>query len=271
MSIRVVCTNCRKRNKLRDELARSEAVCRKCGTSLAEPPPVQEPVVVEPEPEEPDDGTRTGARWNKWSLSAAREHWIGRSMERKREIEREQGDDRKRKGRRKAAPRNLRPRQIAGSRCRECDDGKMRSRTVFRMGLWPALAGYLLLLPAILGLIVNLIVLATAAFDLAKTVSNVTSIPVPTVETVMRIEQISDHQLALMTAEQQQTVRAARLATTGATLGGIDSRNGTAGIALAAWFIAALIGLVLSRKTQVLKCTTCETVLSVRVGRRQRH
>jgi len=106
VSIRVVCTNCRKKNKLRDELARSEAVCRKCGTSLAEPPPVQatEPVVVEPPPEEPDDGSLTGSRWNKWSLAAAREHWIGRSLERKRELERDGGDDRTRRGRRKRRP-----------------------------------------------------------------------------------------------------------------------------------------------------------------------
>jgi hypothetical protein len=42
----------------------------------------------------------------------------------------------------------------------------------------------------------------------------------------------------------------------------MNGRNGTAGIALAAWFIVALAGLVLSRKTQILKCTTCDTVVS---------
>ncbi len=264
MSIRVVCTKCRKKNKLRDELARSEAVCRKCGTSLAEPTPVQatEPVVVEPPPEEPDDGSLAGSRWNKWSLAAAREHWIGRSLERKRELERDGGDDRTRRGRRKAAPVNRRPRQTAGARCRECEDGKMRPRTVHRLGRRLALAGYILLLPAILGLIVNLVILATAAFDLAKTVSDVTRIPVPTVETVMRIQKIPDHQLALMTAEQQQTVRAARLATAGATLGNLDSRSGTAGIALIAWLSVAMIGLFLARKKHILRCTTCETIVT---------
>ena len=264
MSIRVVCSNCRKRNKLRDELARSEAVCRKCGTGLAEPTPVQtaEPVVVEAPPEEADDGAQTGTRWNKWSLAAAREHWIGRSLERKRELERDGGDDRKRRGRRKAAPRNRRPRQTAGARCRECEDGTMRSRRVHRLGRRPALAGYILLIPAILGLVVNLVILATTAFDLTKAVSDATRIPVPTVETVIRIQEIPDHQLALMTAEQQQTVRAARLATAGATLGGMDARNGTEGVALVAWLIVAMTGLFLSRKKQILRCTTCETVVS---------
>jgi len=138
----------------------------------------------------------------------------------------------------------------------------MRPRTVHRLGRRLALAGYILLLPAILGLIVNLVILATAAFDLAKTVSDVTRIPVPTVETVMRIQKIPDHQLALMTAEQQQTVRAARLATAGATLGNLDSRSGTAGIALIAWLSVAMIGLFLARKKHILRCTTCETIVT---------
>ncbi len=278
VSIRVVCSKCRKRRKFPDQLAGHDAMCRKCGATLTVPGPVPatvpgpalatepqpvdagEPAAVEPPSEETDDGSHTGARWNKWSLAAAREHWVGRRMELARE--REHMDDRKRRGHTKAAPRNRRRRQVAGSRCRECEDGKMRSRTVHRLGRWPALAGYILLVPAILGLIVNLVILATAAFGLAKAVSDVTSIPVPTVEIVLRVEEISDHQLALMTAEQQQTVRAARLATTGATLGGVVSRNGTAGLALVAWLVVAMIGLLLTRKKQILKCTTCETVES---------
>ena len=150
MSIRVVCSKCSKRRKLRDELARSEAVCRKCGTSLAEPEPVQatEPVAVEPPPEKADDGSHTGARWNKWSLALAREHWLGRSMERQRELERDREDHLKRRGRPKVTPRNRRRRQVAGSRCRECEDGKMRIRTVYRLGQWPALVGYILMIPA---------------------------------------------------------------------------------------------------------------------------
>jgi len=128
------------------------------------------------------------------------------------------------------------------------------------------MVGYALLTPAILGLIVNLVILATDAFGLTNAVSDVTRIPVPTVEMVMRIQEISDDQMALMTAEQQQAVRAARLAMTGATLGGLGSRNGTTGFALAAWFIVALSGLLLSTRKQVLRCTTCENVVSNRHG-----
>ncbi len=65
-----------------------------------------------------------------------------------------------------------------------------------------------------------------------------------------------------MTAEQQQTVRAARLATAGATLGGVGSRNGTGGFALAGWLVVAMSGLFLARRKQILRCTTCEIVLS---------
>ncbi len=283
MSIRVVCSKCRKKSKFPDQLAGHDAMCRKCGATLTlpgpapatvpgpvlvEPEPVDatEPEAVEPAPEAADPDSHTGARWNKWSLAAAREHWVGRRMELKREREREHERDhtvnRKRRGRKKVAPRNRRPRQVAGARCRECEDGTMRSRTVHRLGRRPAIVGYVLLTPALLGLIVNLVILATDAFGLAHAVSNVAKIPVPTVEMVMRVEEISDDQLALMTAEQQQTVRAARLATTGATLGGMGSRNGTTGFALAAWFVVALSGLLLSTRKQILRCTTCENVVS---------
>ena len=282
VSIRVVCSKCRKRSKFPDQLAGHDVMCRKCGATLTVPGPVPATVpgpalATEPEPvdatepaadestrEAADPDSHTGARWNKWSLAAAREHWVGRRMElkRERERERERPVDRKRRGRKKVAPRNRRPRQVAGARCRECEDGKMRSRTVHRLGRWPAMVGYVLLIPAILGLIVNLVILATAAFGLAKAVSDVTRIPVPTVGMVMRVEEISDEQIALMTAEQQQAVRAARLATTGATLGGMGSRNGTGGFALVAWLMVAMSGLFLSRKKQILRCTTCEIVLS---------
>ncbi len=124
------------------------------------------------------------------------------------------------------------------------------------------MVGYALLTPALLGLIVNLVILATAAFGLSHALSDLTRIPLPTVKMVMRVEAISDHEMALMTAEQQQAVRAARVATTGATLGGMGGHNGTAGVALVAWFVVALSGLFLSRKKQILRCTTCEIVLS---------
>ncbi len=279
MSIRVVCSKCRKRSKFPGHLAGHDAMCRKCGATLTVPGPVPdtvpgpvlftepepvdatEPAAVEPTREATDPDSHAGSRWNKWSLAAAREHWVGRRLELKRERERERDGtvDRKRRGRKKVAPRNRRPRQIAGARCRECEDGKMRSRTVHRLGRWPAMVGYVLLIPAILGLTVHLVILGTGAFGLAKAVSDVTKLPVPTVEIVMRVEDISDDQLALMTAEQQQAVRAARLATTGATLGGMGGRDGTA---LAAWLIAAMSGLLLATKKQVLRCTTCEIVLS---------
>ncbi len=262
VSIRVVCSKCRKRYKFPDECAGREAVCRKCGTDLVVPGPAR---ATEPEPtrDAADRGSHTGsARWNKWSLAMARELWIGRRMQRETEQERDHAADRKRRGRSKVPPRNRRRRQVAGSRCRECDDGKMRSRTVYRWGRWPAMVGYALLTPAILGLIVNLVILATAAFGLSHALSDLTRIPLPTVKMVMRVEAISDHEMALMTAEQQQAVRAARVATTGATLGGMGGHNGTAGVALVAWFVVALSGLFLSRKKQILRCTTCEIVLS---------
>ncbi len=279
MSIRVVCSKCRKRSKFSDQLAGHDAMCRKCGATLTLPGPVPatapgpalvtepepvdatEPAAAEPTREAADPDSHTGARWNKWSLAAAREHWVGRRMELKRERERDRTVDGKRRGRKKVAPRNRRPRQVVGARCRECEDGKMRSRTVHRLGRWPAVAGYVLLTPALLGLIVNLIILATDAFGLAHAVSDVARIPVPTVEMVMRVEAISDDQLALMTAEQQQTVRAARVAAAGATLGGMGSRNGTAGFALAGWLIVALSGWFLVRRKQILRCTTCEAVV----------
>ena len=286
MSIRVVCSKCRKRSKFSNQLAGHDVMCRKCGATLTVPGPAPatlpgpalatgpepadatEPTAAESTREAADPDSHTGARWNKWSLAAAREHWVGRRMELKRERERECERERertvgrKRRGRRKVAPRNRRPIPVAGARCRECEDGKMRSRTIHRFGRRPAMVGYLLLTPALLGLIVNLVILATDAFGLAHAVSNVTKIPVPTVELVMRVEEISDDQLALMTAAQQQTVRAARLATAGATLGNLDSRNGTAGIALAAWLIVAMTGLFLSRKKQILRCTTCAMVVN---------
>ncbi len=209
MSIRVVCSKCRKRYRFPDQFAGREAVCRKCGTTFAVPEPVH---ATEPAA---DRVSHTGAaRWNKWSLARAREHWVGRNLEREAERERDRSVDHKRRGRPKVAPRNRRRRQVAGSRCRACDDGKMRSRRVHRLGRWPAMVGYVLLTPAILGLIVNLVILATDAFGLTNAVSDVTRIPVPTVEMVMRIQEISDDQMALMTAEQQQAVRAARLAMT---------------------------------------------------------
>jgi len=124
------------------------------------------------------------------------------------------------------------------------------------------MVGYVLLTPAILGLLVNMVILATAAFGLSRAVSDATAIPVPTVEMVMRVEKISDHQMALLTTEQQQAVRAAHIATAGATFGGMGGGDGTAGFALVAWFAVALIGLLLSRRKQVLQCTTCETVRS---------
>ena len=287
MSIRVVCSKCRKRSKFPDQLAGHDVMCRKCGATLTVPGPVPATVpgpalATEPEPvdatepaadestrEAADPDSHTGARWNKWSLAAAREHWVGRRMELKRERERECERERerertvgrRRRGRRKVAPRNRRPIPVAGARCRECEDGKMRSRTIHRFGRRPAMVGYLLLTPALLGLIVNLVILATDAFGLAHAVSNVAKLPVPTVEMVMRVEEISDDQLALMTAEQQQTVRAARLATAGATLGGVGSRNGTGGFALAGWLVVAMSGLFLARRKQILRCTTCETVV----------
>ncbi len=138
----------------------------------------------------------------------------------------------------------------------------MRRRTVHRFGRRPAMVGYVLLTPAILGLIINLVILAPDPDGLANAVSDLTRIPVPTVEIVVRVEEISDDQMALMTAEQQQAVRVARLATIGATLGGMGRRNGTADFALLAWCIVALSGLLLSTKKHILRCTTCETVLS---------
>ena len=35
VSIRVVCSNCRKRSRFPDQFAGSQAACRKCGTTLA--------------------------------------------------------------------------------------------------------------------------------------------------------------------------------------------------------------------------------------------
>lgn len=261
MSIRIVCSNCRKRYLIAVSVCRNKAVCRKCGTSLARGP--VHATELEPTREAAVRGSHTStARWNKWSLAQAREHWIGRRMQRETERERERAVDRKRRGRPKVVRRNRRQPQVAGSRCRACDDGKMRARTVYRWGRWPATIGYVLLTPAILGLIVNLAILATATFGLSHAVSDVSGIPVQMVELVMRVEEISDRQAALMTAEQQQAVRTTRLVTTGATLGRMGSRDGTVGYALVGWFLVALSGLVLSRKKHVLRCTTCETVLS---------
>lgn len=139
----------------------------------------------------------------------------------------------------------------------------MRARTAFRYGSVIGAAGYAMLVPAVLGLIVNFVVLATVAFDLAGAVSSVTRIPVPTIETVMRINDLSDKELALMTPEQLRAVKTARIATAGATLGGVGSDNGGAGYGVVMWLAVGLVGRLLSTRKQLLRCTTCDTILDV--------
>ncbi len=264
MSIRVVCSICRKRSKFPDQFAGHDAECRKCGNRLAIPGPdghtKAEPAEpVEPAPVQTRPLSHAGsARWNKWSLARAREHWVGRRMERDLERKREQELEGKQSGRKKAAPRNRRRQQVAGSCCRACEDGNMRLRTVHRCGGALAIAGYALLLPAILGLIINFVILAAGAFGLTKAISGVTRIPAPTVEIVIRLEELTEEHMKLMSPAQRRAVRTARIATTGATLGGLGSRGGSVGFGVVAWLLVGLVGWLLSRRKQVIRCTTCD-------------
>lgn len=260
MPIRVVCPKCRRRTRFPDQFAGKQAECRKCGAAVAvpgeTPPETPAPTPVEPEVRHAHTGS---ARWNKWSLARAREHWVGHRIRRESEVAEASERDRKRTGRQKAVPRRPpRRRQVAGSRCRACDDGKMRARTEFRMTGLLVAAGYALLLPAILGLALNFIILATEGFGLAGALSDAMKIPAPTIETVMRIEEITEEHMSLMTPEQQRAVRTARLATAGATLGGVGMGKDAAGLGVIVWLLAGLIGRLLTTKRNLLRCEMCD-------------
>ena len=137
----------------------------------------------------------------------------------------------------------------------------MRLRTIHRCGGMLAMAGYALLLPALLGLIINFVILAAGTFGLTDAVSGVTRIPVPTVEIVLRLEELTEEHMNLMSPVQRRAVRTARMATAGATLGGLGSRDGSAGFGVVAWLLVGLVGRLLSMKKQVLRCTTCDTTV----------
>ncbi len=225
--MRVVCPNCGKRSRAADQLTGEKAKCRKCGGPMPEPTQESDSGSSGEESGTPDPTTPSppvchpgSARWNAWSLAAAREHWMGRVMV---------------------------PIEVWGGQtsCQVCKQGEMRERKVYRMRVVVVMMGYILLIPSIPGIILNVVVLLGGPIlGLAGTISGLTNIPEPMVEIA---------------------VSAATLGTSG----GAGILGGRAIFGAIVWFVSGLIGSLLVMKRKVLQCDSCQaTVAPTQVMRR---
>ena len=163
-----------------------------------------------------------------------------------------------------------------GVTCQVCGRGRMYRRKTYRLSGPVVVIGYILLIPSVLGIILNLVLVVLGVVGFAGTVALIpeaerqvlvdAGIPELIIEKLMSGEQLSDDESASLTSDQQQAVQAVQVvaaSSVGGACCGAGILGGGAIVGAVICFVSGLLGWLLIMKKKVLQCAACQAIVPI--------
>lgn len=161
-----------------------------------------------------------------------------------------------------------------GATCQACGSYPLYRRRVYRMSGPVVVIGYILLIPSILGILLNgLLLLSPVLGSGPAGVANLVyieqlqqaGVDQDIIDKVINNQRLTQQEKYSLTPQQNDAVRSVELSQAGTSAGtccAFGLVGGTALIGMVLCFVSGLLGWLLVMKKKILQCPRCHAVLS---------